>query len=1405
MPINPHFEELEAAKYYSGLALQRPQLPTSLESHLQSAFKHASMFDIETGDLHSSTPIYESGVQHGVDNPQFFHAFARPTNIAGTSRGYVGGFTERSLQNRFGMPAQDVLDIFGKSPLGQRDIVAQTLDQLSGRDIWVQNLRHEREFINARLGSEKVQGPDAFLEWAKKNNLQTHSTGLYTTDIGIKRATVLANQGQYSKTPVEQYLSRWEGVFGEYKRALGGPRPQGTTRVFEMMDLTKSVFAMAQSRGFMPQTGELFAGTGIEALSRGMFGIGERHTSLGDAALQGELTRHLYAAGNLMSENQTLPEQYQKFFKNMGDIVPYAKQRGLVKNIVSTFRDIEKFKLSEELGRPDWDLLRGARTKPDPIPGKMTLNTQNPETGAYSEEVYHYVTRKAVHPSNKEYYTTDINELVSSWEEQAKGRHGVIPDYKAALEEARREYIAPYQARKTQLGGSTSGALLETESLFEELSQKIDKQITSRIGIPLEVKPSGFKTKLSSFAKENWPTALLVGGAMLAGGWLFSGRDDEYNTIEGLRHQGFAGETRSKVTDFGSGFDPLKQLAKQANMSFGDILNHPNLKRLLEEGKILKELGTGKFGKADLMETALGTVPFKYVRKTPHSIDYLLTNEDTIGKSPEFINNWAMLAQRDIKQEALALRRLSDSDLTPTPYLFAKNRLYMELMPGTRVADIYDAPGLKQKLKPKLEEMLNISRKYGVYNEDIHGGNILFDKSSGRMSWIDFGASYFFPRGVRQPEPEQEMVRSFNKILDYFTPTPVQSNQFSGFDDAYNTIEGLRHGGVAGANRNRITDFGSGWDPLRSLLRAEETLASIFRDKAVQQAFINAKELKILGKGEFGTSYLMETTVRGKPFQFVRKRGKIGEHEAEFATRAEDSVAPTVYGHSRRHIDMEYFPGELLGDVPADELAAMGVGKIEDAVRAIHKVGIFHNDLHFSNMMRVKTPQGKHEIGIIDFGYPYAAASGTPTKPLRVRRTPSENHLTFQDITLGQGFTEDMARVRESFDYYSDPVWRAAEAQKLQALAPTKKVPTRNMQLQAQLHMQHGQAPDRIQANIQGNTIPGFQEEAPITGKKGIMARLRHFFGFGSPWQGMSDEDKYNLSVYGVEGLNRKYGHPSSASIKIKDYFVEDADTIRLLMEGGKERTIRLAGIDAPEISHDEDYSTNRVNQDQPYGSQAATRLKDILAQQDSLRAIIDPTGGSTYGRDVGVLVGADGQNINLELVRQGAAASLPFGDISSRLVDTNEFRKAEEEASAQEEGMWGFQGWQNVRDLQEGMKRRITNTTFTDPKDLFNNFKAASMAARLNNPDDDLSDMQAAGGRDDFNILEGLRHGWASSNRKLNTDFGSGYKTSDVIETMKLSTKTHRILQKGQRRANSYMRNAVRNNKQMMIGHHIG
>lgn len=1154
----------DALAYHRDLASRRPPLPSYIENRVRSALGQASIFDIETGDLHPSTPIYEAGIQHGIHDPTFQHAFARPTTPSGFDPGYIGGFTQRKLEERFKAPLPDVLESLSRTGMSQQEIATGSLSRLSGRDIWVQNLRHEREFLQARLGLTGGTAAESFGKWAASANLETASSSLFPTNLGIKNAVTEARLHQSTKIGVDTYLSKWENVFGAYKEALEGPRIKGSTRIFEMMDLTKSVFAMAQRRGFMPKTGELFAGTSINALSEAMYGMAEAHTALKDDVLQGEMIRHLYGAGLMMSREQELPSQYKEFFRKIGQSIPAAKQRGLVKNIASTFRDIERFKASQQAGTPDWGLLEGARIKQDARLQSVPIDVLQPDL-TYKQEVHTVLGRAKVHPSNREFYTTDIDRLVQAWEGQAKARHGVVPDYQAALAEAKKSYINPYQSRLEELGGNIRQALVDTEPTFESLAQKIDKKVVE--SIHAAPTPTPLRSQASSFIKRNWGVGLMVGGAILAGGWLFSGKDDEYNTIQGLRHQGFAGESR-----------------------------------------------------------------------------------------------------------------------------------------------------------------------------------------------------------------------------------------------------------------RRVTDFGSGWNALRGLVRANETFTEMIRSREFQSALREGAFVSILGSGKLGTAAKMESRFRGQVFNFARKEGKIAKREAELTRKVEHSVAPNIYREGEGFLDMEYFEGAMLADLPPEHLQAIGLGNIISAVDKIHHAGVVHTDLHFKNLMVVKGYKGKPTIGVLDFGHPLASSTDISSHAFKVAKTGTSTEKKIVPIPFEEAFELDIDRVRRLFGRYSDPAKRKQLEAGLakferrrfgEAVATTRPWETTgslDVVRDASSSIMIGQDINisNMLKKVHNPPIQGLSHGENLIGHSGSFQSktiLDRGFStdFGSGYQGLSPEDHYNLSVYGVEGLNRKYGGTSTAMIDVKDYFVEDADTVRLMLDGGREQVLRLSGIDAPEVQHEEEYARNRVFQEQPYGQEATSKLRQLLSEQNSLRAIIDPD-SRTYGRSPAVLIGSEGTNINLELVRQGSAAWLPFGKTSSRLVGSSDFKKAEEQAFAQQAGMWMEDSWRRIKEIQEGLKRRITHATFTDPVDLFENFRASSMVLRMRDDDYNLSSMTAVGGKDDHNIIEGLGHNWAQSNRSLNTDFSSGYQIpKNVIETMKLSTKTRRVLQEGQKAANSYARIAIKDTRKLMIGHHRG
>jgi hypothetical protein len=221
--------------------------------------------------------------------------------------------------------------------------------------------------------------------------------------------------------------------------------------------------------------------------------------------------------------------------------------------------------------------------------------------------------------------------------------------------------------------------------------------------------------------------------------------------------------------------------------------------------------------------------------------------------------------------------------------------------------------------------------------------------------------------------------------IEALIPNAVKSEKtthkflFSGKDDAYNTVEGLQERGLAGQLRKTNTDFGSGWDALRGLVRAGETFASMTKSKAFRQALNEATQEKLLGEGMFGTAYLMKGKFRGQEFQFVRKTGEIGPKELAAMKAMEESVGPSLYGASLRRsrgitgemgmsgtVDMELFSGRTLSAMSPEALAKIQ-GDIPSVFQQLHSKGFVHKDPHLGNIMAVETSKGT-QLGLIDYG-----------------------------------------------------------------------------------------------------------------------------------------------------------------------------------------------------------------------------------------------------------------------------------------------------------------------------------------------------------------------------------------------------------------------------------------------------
>jgi endonuclease YncB( thermonuclease family) len=226
--------------------------------------------------------------------------------------------------------------------------------------------------------------------------------------------------------------------------------------------------------------------------------------------------------------------------------------------------------------------------------------------------------------------------------------------------------------------------------------------------------------------------------------------------------------------------------------------------------------------------------------------------------------------------------------------------------------------------------------------------------------------------------------------------------------------------------------------------------------------------------------------------------------------------------------------------------------------------------------------------------------------------------------------------------------------------------------------------------------------------------------------EGLAELGKFARSEMFEENLSDYQGISLHASnlraIALKDFAmeVEDADTLVLHRKGftnifDDPIMVRLAGIDAPEVGgHGHDPMAKwRINQDQPHGQEATSTLKRLVDQQEDLSLLIDPN-QSTYGRSVGMLMGDDGVNLNMELLKEGAVAALPWGSPSGDIIDRTLAEEYEDSAAKEQRGMWKHTRYQATREMGKALGTDITFNTFTDISKLAKNPALAGYAEYL-------------------------------------------------------------------------------------------
>lgn len=278
-----------------------------------------------------------------------------------------------------------------------------------------------------------------------------------------------------------------------------------------------------------------------------------------------------------------------------------------------------------------------------------------------------------------------------------------------------------------------------------------------------------------------------------------------------------------------------------------------------------------------------------------------------------------------------------------------------------------------------------------------------------------------------------------------------------------------------------------------------------------------------------------------------------------------------------------------------------------------------------------------------------------------------------------------------------------------------------------------------------------------------------------------------NLEEY--EAINTRDKAIRKVNLDRFDIEVEDADTLVLRRKGlfsGKPISIRMAGIDAPEVAgHTGDPLEDvRLFQEQAGGREATLVLNDLLTQQDNLTLLVN-SGKKTYGRYLGAIFGDQNKNLGISLIEGGAVQALPFGEAHEDLVLRRSAARAEKQAIDDEAGMWQYARYKALKLANDEIGRTITNNTFTRLDKMASNLNLGAFVSFIEDLGEQKRDLTIeeikraermgralrkthgpVGNRfsakdDAYNTIEAFRHeGMSGGRRRFLTHFGSGMRT---------------------------------------------
>ena len=214
------------------------------------------------------------------------------------------------------------------------------------------------------------------------------------------------------------------------------------------------------------------------------------------------------------------------------------------------------------------------------------------------------------------------------------------------------------------------------------------------------------------------------------------------------------------------------------------------------------------------------------------------------------------------------------------------------------------------------------------------------------------------------------------------------------------------------------------------------------------------------------------------------------------------------------------------------------------------------------------------------------------------------------------------------------------------------------------------------------------------------------------------DQERYGTGVRGKNLIEYEF---DKSRFEIN---VEDADTVSIKRKGninsplssfmgtGRQdsMSIRLAGIDSPEIAHQD-------RRAQPFAEKAKAIASELIAKAKDVR-LVGRQGDTTYGRQVGMIY-VDGKNLNLELVKRGAAAYLPYKSKGKPpIYNQRAFEDAQESAQESKRGMWNTGYFQAYKEISKASGETVTFNTLANISKVSRSANLMSIYSLMNQAD---------------------------------------------------------------------------------------